>query len=118
MHRWQSLVNPIWLLGLLTMCVFVPRVKVVRVYDVWVCDSLASNTREPYCRPGNEVRQTRTEPGGYGWVSSTFSSEGPDWTGQEVEYQINWGRLGLQVAAWGLVGLAVAVVTGRPPRLD
>jgi hypothetical protein len=94
------------LLGFLAMGVYVPRVRVERVYAVVPVRHPGS----PIVSTGRtgEVREIREEPAGYGWVWSTPRE--PAWFGSELAFRLDWLRLGLQAAAWSLVVLSAVAL--------
>lgn len=110
--RWLSIAGGV--LGFVGMGLYVPWLKVERVYEV-----------VPTVRPDNSIVSmgrtdkllgVQTESVGYGWVWSPPSAT--PWFGTEiVDVRINWRRLAIQAATWGIL-VALAPVCFRAARPD
>ena len=110
MRRWH-LILVVGLLGLTAMGLYVPFVKVERVYAVVPVHHAGS----PIVSMGrtDELREVRVESAGYGWVWAP--PQVTPWFGSEVEVvRVDWLRLGQQAAVWCLLTLALLAASVRP----
>jgi hypothetical protein len=103
MRAWQKLAVLVGLLGLLGMCVYVPRLKVERVFVVVPVRHPPGSRVVTVARTA-ELAEVREGPAGYTWVWS--EPEALPWFGTELEHRIDW-RLALQAACWGLLVFSV-----------
>jgi hypothetical protein len=113
MRRWRALVLLVGFLGLVAMALYVPRVRVERVYTV--TPARGSGTPVVTMQRSDKVQKTIVRPEGYGWVWSLPDPEAA-FFGSEVEHRIDWFRLTLQAVIWVLFMGATAIAVGRLPR--
>ena len=108
--RWLFLA--VALLGFVGMGIYLPRLRMERVYVV-VPVQYAGN---PVVFMGrtDDLREVRTESVGYGWVWS-YPAEST-FFGAEIEFSINWERLLIQAWAWTWVVVFLMMLYFRSSR--
>lgn len=112
MNRPQACLATVGIIGFVAMALYVPYREVERVYAV-----------VPVQQPGgavvsmgrtDEVREVNVLAAGYYWVWAPPDRERVAWFGTERETSVNWPRLLVQVAVWGLiVGAGVVMLRAQ-----